>query len=810
MMAKILKHFVFGQKKNPPAPPRPDYQGEQCPKEEFLDHDYENIPKFGADQKKEVVFQEKKKPELVVFENYSEPADLLREIVSNNTYENEDCDPLYMSPVDDVTPSPWTKNEEEDMYCVPYEDSEDVSKLPSPCMGPGRSVDADDSKTDSVEDTYDVVPDDFNEDDECLGTTPIDSIRPGQEYDEPWEWSVGARLTSSLQVTPSSPGALSLEDERTFSEPAGGASSESLLSDSESGLDEDEMTARQRRLYETAFDSRVKRDAEDLDRLMQSPVLQGDLFHNRTTGENGPVVRAASRSSFGSTSGSSASSTPTHQPMVIARDSPRQRHLPLHFTPTERRKVTLIRDHLPVRSLSPQARVLNVVSNVEPLTKELNRNGAKIVNTCYERKIVSFNNQWDNVSRCSSDKSSSQESMNVVDPKEEFLLSSNNSKNEQQRNFILGKSSSRDNLLFRDDRRNLTANYPSNWKELSNARLENSNDFQKNDQDNVLQKEDAQNDSTSFVSKKPIGVHSGVKVLPTDNTRLGKSKNKVNSDSSVSQNQALDPELKENNVQNIPSNEDVRRKVTRPSSLFADVRPLDNVPQSPDNDLRPSEEYDPPWEFKPNVLRPSVNGSISVPERLSQPASNLSQLSSSVTHDKLESESQSDKSLSVSVAKALPTKPTGLSSRPNLNLNLNLNSDSPRKARQNLSLNFGCAALSAVGEKVDAELTLEKQGWYHGSISRQDAENLLRVLKEGSYLVRNSESSKQDYSLSLKSARGFMHMKIVHSDGRFILGQFSNPFSSIPEMIHHYSINKLPIKGAEHMSLLYPVIDQLL
>ncbi|GFV77296.1 hypothetical protein TNCV_445261 [Trichonephila clavipes] len=51
-----------------------------------------------------------------------------------------------------------------------------------------------------------------------------------------------------------------------------------------------------------------------------------------------------------------------------------------------------------------------------------------------------------------------------------------------------------------------------------------------------------------------------------------------------------------------------------------------------------------------------------------------------------------------------------LSSRPNLNLNLNLNSDSPRKARQNLSLNFGCAALSAVGEKVDAELTLEKQG----------------------------------------------------------------------------------------------------
>lgn len=26
-MAKMLKQLVFGQKKNPPAPPRPDYEG---------------------------------------------------------------------------------------------------------------------------------------------------------------------------------------------------------------------------------------------------------------------------------------------------------------------------------------------------------------------------------------------------------------------------------------------------------------------------------------------------------------------------------------------------------------------------------------------------------------------------------------------------------------------------------------------------------------------------------------------------------------------------------------------------------------
>lgn len=54
-------------------------------------------------------------------------------------------------------------------------------------------------------------------------------------------------------------------------------------------------------------------------------------------------------------------------------------------------------------------------------------------------------------------------------------------------------------------------------------------------------------------------------------------------------------------------------------------------------------------------------------------------------------------------------------------------------------------------------------------------------------------------------------MKIVkQSDGKYVLGVLNKSFSSIPEMIHHYSINKLPIRGAEHLMLLIPVIDQLL
>ncbi|KAG8234574.1 hypothetical protein J437_LFUL015365 [Ladona fulva] len=165
------------------------------------------------------------------------------------------------------------------------------------------------------------------------------------------------------------------------------------------------------------------------------------------------------------------------------------------------------------------------------------------------------------------------------------------------------------------------------------------------------------------------------------------------------------------------------------------------------------------------------------------------------------------------------TQPQASAVRPNLTLNLcgptsgpSLPSSHSRKKRPGLSLELGCSALSAAGEPVDISVPLERQGWYHGAITRVEAESVLRLTKEGSYLVRNSESTRQDYSLSLKSARGFMHMRIQQNkeNGRYILGQFSQPFSSIPEMIHFYTINRLPIKGAEHMCLLHPVIEQLL
>ncbi|KAM9545422.1 SH2 domain-containing adapter protein F isoform 9-T9 [Salvelinus alpinus] len=183
----------------------------------------------------------------------------------------------------------------------------------------------------------------------------------------------------------------------------------------------------------------------------------------------------------------------------------------------------------------------------------------------------------------------------------------------------------------------------------------------------------------------------------------------------------------------------------------------------PQDDERPPEEYDQPWEWKK--------------ERISK--------AFAVQFEGAEKSRMS------------PTK-EGKGGRP------------PRIHSSCCLVNTKMSSLdhcsAALGERIDPSLSLESQFWYHGAISRTDAESLLRLCKEASYLVRNSETSKNDFSLSLKSSQGFMHMKLSRTkENKYILGQNSCPFDSVPEIIHFYSSRKLPIKGAEHMSLLYPV-----
>ncbi|XP_029111949.1 SH2 domain-containing adapter protein F-like isoform X6 [Scleropages formosus] len=220
----------------------------------------------------------------------------------------------------------------------------------------------------------------------------------------------------------------------------------------------------------------------------------------------------------------------------------------------------------------------------------------------------------------------------------------------------------------------------------------------------------------------------------------------------------------------------------------------------PQDDERPPEEYDQPWEWKKDRISKAFagmtgSGALSgVCELL-----NTSHSCCCPPRNKSRAGMSSQATLQfegLEKSRMSPTKEGKV--RP------------PQRHSSGCLVNTKLGSLDhcnvAVGERIDPSMPLESQFWYHGAISRIDAESLLRLCKEASYLVRNSETSKNDFSLSLKSSQGFMHMKLSRTkDNKYILGQNSGPFDSVPEIIHFYSSRKLPIKGAEHMSLLYPV-----
>ncbi|XP_044837096.1 SH2 domain-containing adapter protein F isoform X2 [Mauremys mutica] len=221
----------------------------------------------------------------------------------------------------------------------------------------------------------------------------------------------------------------------------------------------------------------------------------------------------------------------------------------------------------------------------------------------------------------------------------------------------------------------------------------------------------------------------------------------------------------------------------------------------PQDDERPPEEYDQPWEWKKERISKAFAVEIKVIKDLPWPPP-VGQLDSGASPPASEAH-----------APAHPRQPqhshedsNGHCEGPGHGHSSPSREEKARTANRHVSGNPKTEPSPALGERINPTLPLESQCWYHGAISRTDAETLLRLCKEASYLVRNSETSKNDFSLSLKSSQGFMHMKLSRTqENKYVLGQNSPLFDSVPKIIHHYTSHKLPIKGAEHMSLLYPV-----
>lgn len=82
-------------------------------------------------------------------------------------------------------------------------------------------------------------------------------------------------------------------------------------------------------------------------------------------------------------------------------------------------------------------------------------------------------------------------------------------------------------------------------------------------------------------------------------------------------------------------------------------------------------------------------------------------------------------------------------------------------------------------------IEMRKHDWYYGRITRADAEKLLMNKHEGAFLIRVSESSPGDFSLSVKCGDGVQHFKVLRdTSGKFFLWVVK--FNSLNELVEYH------------------------
>lgn len=95
------------------------------------------------------------------------------------------------------------------------------------------------------------------------------------------------------------------------------------------------------------------------------------------------------------------------------------------------------------------------------------------------------------------------------------------------------------------------------------------------------------------------------------------------------------------------------------------------------------------------------------------------------------------------------------------------------------------STLLELARELEVNLHLNERVWYHGVMSRQQCDQLLNAYAEdGDFLIRNSETSVGDFSVSLKAPIRNKHFRVHYVNDGFCIGQ--RRFESLDELVEHY------------------------
>ncbi|XP_078456438.1 SH2 domain-containing adapter protein D-like [Lampetra planeri] len=245
----------------------------------------------------------------------------------------------------------------------------------------------------------------------------------------------------------------------------------------------------------------------------------------------------------------------------------------------------------------------------------------------------------------------------------------------------------------------------------------------------------------------------------------------------------------------LPSHPSTPRAPPAPSSIPSEPpsQPPARDSRMPKDDDRPPEEYDQPWEWKRDCISQAFAADVSCTDELPWPPP-VGQLDGEAGPSIVPGENSTSLAPPVQVRSHPAMGETAFARAWHIVTQMQSPWGRPRRSHRR-----------TVGTDV-ADRAMGQQLWFHGDIGRVEAEQILQQHRTSSFLVRPSESDPRELSLSLRSAAGFVHMCVSWDQGgHVVLGGHSPPFASVPEAVLFYRRRRLPVRGAEQLSLRHPV-----